>query len=126
MTKEEYVWKEPMDADFVDEMMIAGLGSENLEAYQDFVDVHTSKKVPLEVESMWAVMGLAAEAGEVLAEFEKGIRKDDFETRREAILEELGDVLWYAAALCNAYDTTLEEIMVMNCRKLEDRVSNRS
>lgn len=124
VSDDEYTWAEPMTADFVDEMMIAGLGSENLEAYQDFVDVHTSKKVPLDIESMWAVMGLAAEAGEVLAEFEKGIRKDDFETRREAILEELGDVLWYAAALCNAYDTTLEEVMVNNCRKLEQRVSN--
>lgn len=108
-------------AEEVDMVFLSGLGSENLSIYQDFVEESTSKKVPVEMLSTWAAMGLVAEAGEVVAEFEKGLRKDDFESRREKIMNELGDVMWFAAALCNALDISLEEVMVNNVYKIQAR-----
>lgn len=110
-------------AKMVDEDFLAGLGSENLATYQDFIEDYTSPKVPTEMLSAWACMGMVAEAGEVMAEFEKGMRKGDFEERREKIILELGDVLWYAGALCNALDISMEEVIVKNVYKLEGRAN---
>lgn len=41
--------------------------------------------------------------------------------RGGALLKELGDVLWYVAALANELDFTLGEVSLMNLQKLKDR-----
>lgn len=41
--------------------------------------------------------------------------------RREALLKEIGDILWYLSAACNELDTTLQKVAVANLRKLRDR-----
>ncbi len=69
---------------------------------------------------IWATIGLAGESGEV-AELAKkgifhqhGINKDKFKN-------ELGDCLWYIAALCTKLDLDMEEIMEDNIEKLMTR-----
>jgi NTP pyrophosphatase (non-canonical NTP hydrolase) len=72
----------------------------------------------------YAALGLAGEAGETANKIKKIIR-DDSETltdeARAAIANELGDALWYVAALAHELGIPLEEIAARNLAKLSDR-----
>lgn len=50
--------------------------------------------------------------------FEFGIMNNE---RRELIIKEIGDNLWYLAALCQELNTTLSEAMLENIGKLASR-----
>ena len=67
----------------------------------------------------YPAMGLANEAGEVLGKVKKIIRDGTF--NRDDIVDELGDVLWYAAALARDLNTTLSEVAERNLTKLASR-----
>jgi len=68
---------------------------------------------------VYTALGLASEAGEVAGKVKKSIR--DTAPVREAVADELGDVLWYAAMLAKELDLSLSEIAERNVRKLSDR-----
>lgn len=71
-------------------------------------------------------LGLASEAGEVAGKVKKvlrdkgGIMDDE---AREAIKDELGDVLWYIAQLGTELNLPLEEIAAANVLKLASRAA---
>lgn len=67
-----------------------------------------------------ASLGVATEGGEVL-EVTEGILSAGGEVDLDALVEEVGDILYYAARLADAADTTLLEIMQANNRKLRER-----
>ena len=67
-----------------------------------------------------AALGLCTEAAELARRVEHWLyygRPLD----RAGILEELGDVLWYAAQACDVLGTDLGTVMAANLRKLEAR-----
>ena len=67
-----------------------------------------------------AVAGLAEEAGEALG----AVRKHVFQARpldRDALVEELGDVLWCVAAAAAAAGVTLDHVARRNVEKLRAR-----
>lgn len=74
---------------------------------------------------LYDVLGLNGEAGEVAEKFKKIMRdkgsvfslEDD-----EEILKEMGDVLWYLAALASEMNYTLEEVALYNVNKLQSRL----
>ena len=69
--------------------------------------------------------GLSSEVGEVLAEWLKEQRLDRPDTdRTEEILDELSDVLWYVSRIANRRGSSLEELMIHNNNKLQDRKTN--
>ncbi|MFK7845278.1 MAG: nucleoside triphosphate pyrophosphohydrolase family protein [Rhodothermales bacterium] len=69
---------------------------------------------------VWNALGLVGEAGEVAEYVKKAIfHRHDLD--REKLKKELGDVLWYAAALCTNLDLTMEEVMEANIEKLQQR-----
>lgn len=73
---------------------------------------------------IYPALGLANEAGEVLGKIKKVLRDrngvyDD--ESRHAIGSEIGDVLWYIAALCRDLDLNLNDIAEANIQKLLDR-----
>lgn len=73
---------------------------------------------------IYPALKLAGEAGEVAEKVGKMIRDDGgvlTDERRAAIKKELGDVLWYIAALAFELDTTLEAVAVENLAKLKSR-----
>jgi len=79
---------------------------------------------PKEVEMEYLMLGLANEVGEVLGKYKKYLRGDkmvrqDFE---KALVDELGDVMWYFVRICDMLDVTLYEVMTRNITKLHARV----
>ena len=70
------------------------------------------------------VLGLAGEAGETADKFKKILRDKDgliSEEDRTAIIKELGDTLWYIAAIARYLDMPLSEVASTNLDKLESR-----
>lgn len=72
---------------------------------------------------LWGVMGLAGEAGEVTELAKKGIMHRHGLDRRK-MLDELGDCLWYIAALCTRLNVPIETVMQRNLDKLRLRYPN--
>tara|TARA_R110000751_G_scaffold123322_3_gene224153 strand:+ start:515 stop:844 length:330 start_codon:yes stop_codon:yes gene_type:complete len=74
---------------------------------------------------IYPALGLAGEAGEVANKVKKLIR-DGPENRpptwREDIASEIGDVLWYCAALATDLNLTLGRIAAQNEKKLSARL----
>ena len=68
---------------------------------------------------IYPALGLAAEAGEVANKVKKILRDGTF--NKEAIADEVGDVLWYIAALCRDLNVDMSELAYKNLQKLEDR-----
>ncbi|QDG52310.1 hypothetical protein FIV42_16665 [Persicimonas caeni] len=72
----------------------------------------------------YPALGLAGEAGEVCEHIKKAIRDDGgqiTEARRQALRKEIGDVLWYVAALSSELGLEMGDIAQANIDKLADR-----
>ena len=65
-------------------------------------------------------LGLVGEAGEVAEKVKKVIR-DKGNLNQAELVKELGDVLFYVAALANHIDSDLETVAVNKLAKLHDR-----
>ena len=73
---------------------------------------------------MYVSLGLAGEAGEYAEKMKKFIRDDNCiitKERRDLIVKELGDVLWYVANVANELHLDMEEIAINNLEKLNKR-----
>lgn len=72
---------------------------------------------------LYATQGLAGEIGEVLGKLKKSLRGDyKLMDRREPLLAELGDVLWYISACCDEAGTELVYLGAGNVDGFEDSV----
>jgi NTP pyrophosphatase (non-canonical NTP hydrolase) len=70
----------------------------------------------------YLVAGLCSEAGEVAGKFKKLLRDNtEYESWRQMMLKEIGDVLWYTARLADELDADLGKVAEMNILKLIDR-----
>ena len=74
---------------------------------------------------VYPTLGLANEAGEVAGKVKKIFRDKGgqiSEADRQALKDELGDVLWYLAQICTELDLTLQEVAEANLSKLFSRL----
>src|SRR3954462_7754376 len=68
------------------------------------------------------LLGLAGEAGSVASAYKKYIRDGAADTAfKLRMREEIGDVLWYLAAITNHLGLNLDEIAVTNLEKTRGR-----
>ena len=77
----------------------------------------------------YPAIGLAGEAGEVCNQIKKIMRDDNgnMTSPREAkLINELGDVLWYVAALATELGIDLNSVAKINIEKLKFRQNNNS
>ena len=86
--------------------------------YQDLAD--ETAIYPDESQIIYPALGLASEAGEVAGKISKALR-DDTDYDFDAIALELGDVLWFLAALASDLGMNLSDIAAMNIEKLKSR-----
>ena len=77
---------------------------------------YTGKEIML----VWNAIGLAGEAGEVADTVKKAVFHRHG-VNRDELIKELGDVLWYVAALCTKLDVPMSEVMERNIAKLRQR-----
>ena len=70
----------------------------------------------------YATLGLAGESGEIANKVKKIIRVDrTIENAKQDLKEEIGDVLWYIAAVADNLGLKLDDIAHENIRKLRSR-----
>lgn len=84
----------------------------------------TTAIYPKEMKIIYPTLGLAGEAGEVSEKVKKSVRDGHDLTepiRKAEMAKELGDVLWYIAAIATDLDLTLDEIATLNYNKLKSR-----
>ena len=68
------------------------------------------------------MLGLASETGSILSVYKKYLRDGiDLAANREFLRQELGDLLWYAAAVATACGLELEDIAQANLARTRDR-----
>ena len=94
----------------------------NLNEYQK--QAMQFNNMPKEYAIVFPALGLNGEAGEVAEKVKKVLRDNNGAFTGEKCLEiakELGDCLWYVAALANSIGYTLDEIGEMNIHKLMSR-----
>ena len=73
---------------------------------------------------VYPILGLAGETGEVVEQFKRVFRDDNYritDERREKIKKELGDVLWYVSATCTELELDLDDVAQSNITKLYQR-----
>ena len=74
---------------------------------------------------VYPTLGLVNEAGEVAGKVKKIFRDKNGvigDAEREALKQELGDVLWYLTQICTELNLTLEEVAEANLEKLFSRL----
>ena len=90
-------------------------------AKYDLFEVSSDLK---EVGFIEKVLGLTGEAGETADKIKKILRDKDgmvSDKDRESVTKELGDVLWYVAAIARYLGVDLSEVAEGNINKLESR-----
>lgn len=72
---------------------------------------------------IWTVFGLAGETGELVEVVKKGIfHRHGLDLQK--VRKEVGDCLWYLAAICSRLDIDMSDIMQENIDKLRIRYPN--
>jgi len=85
--------------------------------YDDPIEDHLTGKAQMII---WCALGLIGESGEV-ADI---VHYDQSTNNRNKLVKELGDCLWYIAALCTLIGVSLSDVMEQNIAKLEQRYPN--
>ncbi len=75
---------------------------------------------PMAHKLVYPALGLASEAGEVAGKVKKVLR-DSRQCNLDEISSEIGDCLWYLAALCTDLGLDLDTVAAENIAKLASR-----
>jgi len=85
-----------------------------------------TKKYPETAKLIYPTLGLAGEAGELANKVKKILRDDEGKITKERvqqIFDELGDCLWYVAAIADDLGVPLSHVAHANLQKLQKRAS---
>ncbi len=69
----------------------------------------------------YCVLGMVGECGELAEKRKKQLRGDTEVASIDDMKKEIGDVLWYAAALADELGITLEDVALANIEKIRSR-----
>ncbi len=91
----------------------------NLKEYQEACKRTAKKFETPEKEILTWGLGIAGEAGDIAGCIKKTYAHDN--DQRQGIKENIGDMLWYAAMVCNFFNWDMDEILNENIEKLKKR-----
>jgi NTP pyrophosphatase (non-canonical NTP hydrolase) len=91
----------------------------NLQEYQNLCKLTAKKFDNDEKEIMTWGLGVAGEAGDVAGCIKKTFSHDN--DQKQGIKENIGDMLWYAAMICNFFNWNFDEVLQENIEKLKKR-----
>lgn len=89
-------------------------------------DVGTAAQDILSPGWLYYVLGIAGETGELMEKIKKLFRdkKGEIDAEfKEAVIKEMGDVMWYMARLCSWFDIDFRTVALTNVEKLQRRKS---
>lgn len=95
----------------------------DLDVFQEEALRSMRSDLPYEAICSNMCMGLAGETGETVDIFKKHIYQGK-DLDINDVIEEIGDILWYIANLCNVNKITMKECMESNIEKLRKRYPN--
>ena len=95
----------------------------DLDVFQEEALRSMRSDLPYEAICSNMCMGLAGETGETVDIFKKHIYQGK-DLDINDVIEEIGDILWYIANLCNVNKITMKECMESNVEKLRKRYPN--
>ena len=95
----------------------------DLDVFQEEALRSMRNDLPYELICSNMCMGLAGETGETVDIFKKHIYQGK-DLDINDVIEEIGDILWYIANLCNVNKITMKECMESNVEKLRKRYPN--
>ena len=95
----------------------------DLDVFQEEALRSMRNDLPYEAICSNMCMGLAGETGETVDIFKKHIYQGK-DLDINDVIEEIGDILWYIANLCNVNKITMKECMESNIEKLRKRYPN--
>ena len=95
----------------------------NLNEYQELAKNTSKKFATPETEIATWGLGIAGEAGDIASCIKKVFAHQN-DSLKDGIKENIGDMMWYAAMICNFYGWKLEDILVGNIEKLKQRYPN--
>lgn len=113
MNVNEYQLQAHSFADYCVPMMIEGRDNAG-----------NKKQFVYPIDYTYPALLLSEEAGEVAGKYAKAVRDNNgvvTAERKEAIVKELGDVMWALAELATLLNVSLEEVMQKNVDKLASR-----
>lgn len=92
----------------------------NMQEYQEHVK-RTCATTEHEETIKLALIGLQGELGEIAEPLKKYLWGGHALPARSSLKDEIGDLLWYLATLCNTLNIDLEQVMQRNIEKLRQR-----
>lgn len=93
----------------------------NLNEYQAYRAVYSVYPKDNNLDGLYySVLALCGESGELANKLKKSIRSRT-QPDPNVLADELGDVLWYVAAVAEELQMSLEDVAKMNLAKLESR-----
>lgn len=93
----------------------------NESAFNHYQELANSTAIyPAEYTVTYPILGLIGEVGEFANKHKKVLRDNAIFTH-EDMVSELGDILWYLAAIASDCNISLGEIASENIKKLRDR-----
>ena len=95
----------------------------DLDVFQEEALRSMRSDLPYELICSNMCMGLSGETGETIDIFKKHIYQGKVLDIND-VIEEIGDILWYIANLCNVNKITMKECMDANVEKLRKRYPN--
>jgi NTP pyrophosphatase (non-canonical NTP hydrolase) len=93
-----------------------------LDEYQQRAAATDAREISKNTELSVLLLGLAGETGSLLTLYKKQLRDGDaFQIAEQRLAEEMGDVLWYLAAIARRCGLSLETIAEANLEKTRSR-----
>jgi NTP pyrophosphatase (non-canonical NTP hydrolase) len=93
-----------------------------LDEYQQKAAATDASEIAKNPDLSVLMLGLAGEAGSLLTLYKKRLRDGDaFQVAEERLSEEIGDILWYLAAITRRFGLSLESIAMANLEKTRSR-----